>query len=200
MEKRIARIARWLDRCARACSARSWQSALMDMECAKAELEEARKDLWTRAAGSPRGLPATKRISRVLMASVLGLFLIMSVAGPLAVAPADRAERASASADSPSLEWVSTDERALLTALRKSLSDSNLARLSARPESTSGVNVVAAVAEAAKPNSGQLTGESGRKVQAPSPGGKEFDTIINLVQIGQRALREKEAAISFYAP
>lgn len=201
MEKRIARITRWLDRCAKACSAKSWQSALMDMECAKAELEDARRDLWARAEGSPQGSPAAKRAGRALVASTLGLFLVMSAAGPLAAPPAGPGEvRTSVFLESASsLEWVSTDEKALLTALRRSLSDANLARLS------SGAGEALPAAPAAKIQAGlnerrPPAMETVRKDQSPSHGGREFDTIINLVQIGQKALRERESAIRFDAP
>lgn len=203
MEKRIARIARWLNRCAEACSARSWQSALMDMECAKAELEEARRDLWARAEGRQQPFNAAWRAARAVGASVLGLFLVMASAMPLAAPAPGHRERASALMESSSsLEWVSTDEKALLTALRSSLSDANLARLSALAGD-------APVKAAIPAEEGTRAGFRQKPVPAPeeavkhqtsSHGGREFDTIINLVQIGQRSLREREPAVRFDAP
>jgi len=201
MEKKIARIARWLDRCSKACSAMSWQSALLDMECAKAELEEARAQLWARAEGSVQASPVMRRAGRLTLAAVLGLFLVLSIAGPLAV----QAARETVSiASGPSLEWVSTDEKALLSALRRNLSDANLARLSAEPEE----NGLAGEAEAttaarqadARRNSTVRQGGAKENLQNPSSSGREFDTIITLVQIGQKALRERESAIRFDAP
>lgn len=203
MEKRIARIARWLNRCAEACSARSWQSALMDMECAKAELEEARRDLWARAEGRQQPFNAAWRAARAVGASALGLFLVMASAMPLAAPAPGHRERASALMESSSsLEWVSTDEKALLTALRSSLSDANLARLSALAGD-------APVKAAIPAEEGTRAGFRQKPVPAPeeavkhqtsSHGGREFDTIINLVQIGQRSLREREPAVRFDAP
>lgn len=203
MEKRIARIARWLNRCAEACSARSWQSALMDMECAKAELEEARRDLWARAEGRQQPFNAAWRAARAVGASALGLFLVMASAMPLAAPAPGHRERASALMESSSsLEWVSTDEKALLTALRSSLSDANLARLSALAGD-------APVKAAISAEEGTRAGFRQKPVPAPeeavkhqtsSHGGREFDTIINLVQIGQRSLREREPAVRFDAP
>jgi len=203
MEKRIARIARWLNRCAEACSARSWQSALMDMECAKAELEEARRDLWARAEGRQQPFNAAWRAARAVGASALGLFLVMASAMPLAAPAPGHRERASALMESSSsLEWVSTDEKALLTALRSSLSDANLARLSALAGD-------APVKGAIPAEEGTRAGFRQKPVPAPeeavkhqtsSHGGREFDTIINLVQIGQRSLREREPAVRFDAP
>ena len=135
------------------------------------------------------------------MAAVLGLFLVLSIAGPLAV----QAARETVSiASGPSLEWVSTDEKALLSALRRNLSDANLARLSAEPEE----NGLAGEAEAttaarqadARRNSTVRQGGAKENLQNPSSSGREFDTIITLVQIGQKALRERESAIRFDAP
>lgn len=201
MEKKIARITRWLDRCAKACSARSWQSALLDMECAKAELDEARSELWARAEGSAQVSPVIRKAGRMTLAAALGLFLVLSVAGPLAV---QTAREAVSIASGPSLEWVSTDEKALLSALRRSLSDANLARLSTEP----GEEYLprgAAAADAARPadNRRNLSVRQGREnenLQNGSSSGGEFDTIITLVQIGQKALRERESAIRFDAP
>lgn len=200
MERRIGRIVRWLDRCAKACSAGSWQSALMDMECAKAELEGVRQDLWARAEGNPAGSRVVRRTGRAVTAAALGLALVMSVAGPLAAPPSGRGERATVLAESASsLEWVSTDEKALLTALRHSLSDANLARLSVEEEAPRPRGE--APAPVAKPRTGAVrVREEGPEVQTPSHGSGEFDTIINLVQIGQRALRDRESAIRFDAP
>lgn len=203
MEKRIARIARWLNRCAEACSARSWQSALMDMECAKAELEEARRDLWARAEGRQQPFNAAWRAARAVGASVLGLFLVMASAMPLAAPAPGHRERASALMESSSsLEWVSTDEKALLTALRSSLSDANLARLSALAGDAP-VKAAIPAEEGTRAGFRQKpvpAAEEAVKHQTSSHGGREFDTIINLVQIGQRSLREREPAVRFDAP
>ncbi len=201
MEKKIARIARWLDRCSKACSAMSWQSALLDMECAKAELEEARAQLWARAEGSTQASPVVRRAGRMALAAVLGLFLVLSVAGPVAV---QTAREAVSIASGPSIEWVSTDEKALLSALRRSLSDANLARLSAEPEESgpAGKAETTTVARQADSSRNSMARQRGpkEKFQNPSSSGREFDTIITLVQIGQKALRERESAIRFDAP
>ncbi|TDY65087.1 hypothetical protein C8D99_101237 [Aminivibrio pyruvatiphilus] len=201
MEKKIARITRWLDRCAKACSARSWQSALLDMECAKAELDEARSELWARAEGGSQASPVIRKAGRLTLTAALGLFLVLSVAGPLAV---QTAREAVSIASGPSLEWVSTDEKALLSALRRSLSDANLARLSAEPGDKI-KHREPAITAAARPSDNRrnlsvLQGRENENLQNGSSSGREFDTIITLVQIGQKALRERESAIRFDAP
>jgi hypothetical protein len=201
MEKKIARIVRWLDRCSKACSAKSWQSALLDMECAKAELDEARSELWARAEGSSQASPVIRKVGRISLAAALSLFLVLSVAGPLSV---QTARETVSVASGPSLEWVSTDEKALLSALRRSLSDANMARLSTEQgEEPPARESVASPAVRPADNRRNLSVRQGRKngnLQIDSSSGREFDTIINLVQIGQKALRERESAIRFDAP
>jgi hypothetical protein len=107
-------------------------------------------------------------------------------------------------ASGPSIEWVSTDEKALLSALRRSLSDANLARLSAEPEENAlsretETTTAARQADSSRNSMARQRGPK-EKLQNPSSSGREFDTIITLVQIGQKALRERESAIRFDAP
>jgi hypothetical protein len=171
------------------------------MECAKAELDEARSELWARAERNPQASPAIRKVGRMTLAAALGLFLVLSVAGPLAV---QTVREAVSIASGPSLEWVSTDEKALLSALRRSLSDANLARLSAEPGEEPPARG-AVVSNAARPsdtrrNLSVLQGRENENLQNDSSSGREFDTIITLVQIGQKALRERESAIRFDAP
>ena len=136
-------------------------------------------------------------------ASALGLFLVMASAMPLAAPAPGHRERASALMESSSsLEWVSTDEKALLTALRSSLSDANLARLSALAGDAP-VKAAISAEEGTRAGFRQKpvpAAEEAVKHQTSSHGGREFDTIINLVQIGQRSLREREPAVRFDAP
>ena len=190
MEKKIARISRWLDRCSRACAARSWKNALLDMECAKAELEEARSELWVRAERDGETAPSGGKAVRALCISALSVVLLLSVAAPVAVQTAYLSQREA----EPALEWVTSDEKALLAVLRKNLSEANLAYLS---EETSSVSSFQPGEGAGKerargadkmnvPASKQWTSRDG-----------EMDSILALVQIGQNALRGSESPIRF---
>ena len=197
MEKKIARISRWLDRCARACSARSWKNALLDMECAKAELEEARSELWIRAERDGETAPASGKTVRVVCVSCLSVLLLLSVAAPIALQPAS----VQGIAEQPGIEWVTSDEKALLSALRKNLSEANLASLSGAdfslpPEEQE--------ATAAQPGAAAGRERSAGTDKKSLPFGRqrtegigEMDSILALVQIGQNALRESESPIRF---
>ncbi len=190
MEKKIARISRWLDRCTRACSARSWKNALLDMECAKAELEEARSELWVRAERDGETAPSAGKAVRVLCISSLSILLLLSVAAPVAMQPAFLSQTVS----EPALEWVTSDEKALLAALRKNLSEANLAYLSEgtpavssfQPEEGAGKERARGTDKKNVPAAKQWTSRDG-----------DMDSILALVQIGQNALRESESPIRF---
>jgi len=253
MEKKIARIYRWLERCAKACAADSWNSALLDVECAKAELEDVRTEIWSKTEGVRQVRPI-RRGALVLKASFLSVVLLFSLAAPLAVqssGPASSVYQASGNVHSGAhvLEWVTGDEQAVLAALRKSLSDANRAWSAAalRGESdavaheTSGMravgedegltehnNLVALASplsegsggarepgaspvsrrERAKDRGEPANVLAGRKNEVgagedavrSSSGASELDSIISLVQLGQKALRERESPIRFQRP
>ena len=190
MEKKIARISRWLDRCGRACSARSWKNALLDMECAKAELEEARSELWVRAERDGDTAPSAGKAVRVVCVSCLSILLLLSVAAPVAMQP----EFLSEAASEPALEWVTSDEKALLAVLRKNLSEANLAYLSEetssvssfQPEEGAGKELVRGADKKNIPAAKEWTSRDG-----------DTDSILALVQIGQNALRGSESPIRF---
>ena len=198
MEKKIARITRWLDRCVKACSACAWQSALLDMECAKAELEEVRADLWARAEGAPAPLNVAGDMWRFACVSCLSLLLVLSVAAPLAV----QSVRSSvADVPDPVLEWVTADEKALLSAVRKNLSEANLVWISSQenkrfsPESLPVSPMSRELPKVRVPEA-----KESMRAENSAPADREFDTILTLVQIGQKALREQEPAIRFDSP
>lgn len=259
MEKKIARIYRWLERCAKACSAGSWNSALLDMECAKAELEDVRTEIWSKTEGVFEVRP-TRRGALALKASFLSVVLLFSLAAPLAIQssrPASSVYQASGNVHSGEhvLEWVTGDEQAVLAALRKSLSDANRAwseaalrdetdavageaasgpamdeeSLAMDEESLEEEKTYVARAPSASGGSGgsresgaetvsrrerpRAQGEpaadpaglkngviAGKDAIRPAAAVNELDSIISLVQIGQKALRESESPIQFQRP
>ncbi|NLM71359.1 MAG: hypothetical protein GX181_05310 [Synergistaceae bacterium] len=199
MDKKIVRICRWLERCAKACSAGSWGSALMDVECAKAELEDARSEIWARAEAE-RVAPAPKRGAKAFRVALVGTAMLFALAAPLAMQSYGPVP-AQVVAEENVLEWVTADEKAVLDALRKSLSEANLAWLSEMREAETDADLGLPPADEAG------RGSAGRKVaarrEAPpvveakpsSPPAVELDSILALVQIGQKALREREPTI-----
>ncbi|MFA7620784.1 MAG: hypothetical protein WCY56_02930 [Aminobacteriaceae bacterium] len=191
MDRKIARIYRWLERCAKACSAGSWGSALVDMECAKAELEEARSEIWARAEGAHTAQQG-KRGARAFRVALVGTAMLFAFAAPLAMQSPVPAP-AGIVAEEDMLEWVTADEKAVLNALRRSLSEANLAWISERRESK--------VESAAKEAPGRRVAASreepvaGEVKTSSPPEAAELDSILALVQIGQKVLRERESPV-----
>ena len=64
VDKKVAGIIRWLERFKKSCSAGAIESALMDAECARADLENLRLDVW--ASLSPQTKTGNKIFSRFL--------------------------------------------------------------------------------------------------------------------------------------
>ena len=82
MERRIAAIIRWLERFQNSYRAGALENALMDAECARADLENLRLDVWARIAQGP--LPRRLRVGRALGVLVSMSLIVLATASPLA--------------------------------------------------------------------------------------------------------------------
>ena len=82
-EKRIDGIIRWLERLKKSYKSGAMESALMDAECARADLEMLRQEVWSKAV--PSAVPHNGiRASAVFRAAVLAAAIVMSYVAPLA--------------------------------------------------------------------------------------------------------------------
>jgi hypothetical protein len=192
LEKRLMRVQRWVDRCMEACRCNAWNSAIAELECARAELDSASREIWEAASETqnrmqPRWLYGSKAVLlHVVPVAILILFLAV---GPTSMesffSPTPLAIETS-----PSVEWVTADEKVLLENLRK-----NLSRNLAADFPEAGVERVAVGRPAArsKPlNKVESTGQG--KAQIPAvfsqPGvSVAAEDLLSLIQVGQRALR-----------
>lgn len=203
MEKKIRKVQKWLERCVLACRSGSWENALAEMECANAEMEMARKDLWARV--SEEGMHGKKGVITLfpdfVLAGGLALLLVLFTAVPVS--------RLHISAFIPStddrdlkVEFVNSEEEVILQALRRSLSengfretvftDSSQTDMSGRSEMTrDGMEQVHAVPDPVR----------SVKVVAQMPVNKneqtdlDMERLLTLVQVGEKALRESGPAI-----
>ena len=192
MEKRLMRVQRWIDRCMEACRCKAWNSAIAELECARAELDSASREIWEEASETqirmqPRWLYGSKTVLlHVVPVSILILFLAV---GPTSM-ESFLSPTSLAIEPSPSVEWVTADEKVMLENLRKNRSQR---RASDFPEA--GVERVAVGRPAArsKPlNKVESTGQG--KAQIPAvfsqPGvSVAAEDLLSLIQVGQRALR-----------
>ncbi|MDR1874584.1 MAG: hypothetical protein LBQ90_06190 [Synergistaceae bacterium] len=194
MERRIVGVVRWLERCLKAFRAGGLESALMDAECARAELEHLRKDLWAAierkklngdsARAGAAGCP--------LRAASVAVVIVLLTATPLLRPEEQRAVRPEPTA---SLEWVTPDEKALLGNLRRYLSDSN--PFASIPPERDGA-LATTEPETRKP---QATGKiAERPVEAEKRNdegeGIPYDRIASLVRAGERALKNERSIIT----
>lgn len=191
MENKIRKVQRWLERCIDACKSKSWENALADMECAKAELESARKELWSVVDGS-REAARSRRRSRSLEASFVATILVLMSAMPVAMPePMRKAVQSIGWEDQRAmLEFLTRDEKALITSLRKSLSNANRFEATEEREelpSSSQISVASVPDKKVK--------FAKRKRADDIDGPIALDEVVQLLEIGQKALRRNEGFI-----
>ena len=196
MEKRVAGIIRWLERCVKAYKSGAVESALMDAECARADIETLRCDLWKKLEGCPdtraRRFNSVKAAEALLWA--VGITLI--TATPLALQQ-ERLTRENRAGVNVTLEWVTADERELLSNVRR------------RPEETvalvvSDVPIVepqvlpAHAAEPVRrrnPEPPPLRSEPQQREQIAPEMHLPYDRILSLIETGERAMKNDSPAI-----
>ena len=175
MERRIAGIIRWLERCLRAHKAGALESALMDVECARADIEHLRNEIWT-TLEQKRSLKSRGKLSLMpLNAVLLALTVLLAAATPLALLQEMRERQEVA----VTLEWVTPDEKMLLGNLRKHLSDNNsFTRLPAASAANKSI--------APPPEKKRI-----EKDEMSVP----YDRILSLVKAGEKALKNETPLI-----
>ena len=83
VEKRIAGIIRWLERLNKSYSTGEMASALMEAECAKADLETLRRDVWAKV--SPEDIaPKRSVVMTFLRPAFLAAIIVMMMVFPVA--------------------------------------------------------------------------------------------------------------------
>jgi len=194
MERRVAGIIRWLERCINAYKGGAVESALMDAECARADIETLRGDLWKKIKG--RHSVRTRRLNFFKMAETLFLTIgiMLITATPLALSQSEYAREDRANGPFV-LEWVTPDERELLGNIRKRPDDSLAMALI--PEET----IVEPVEAKAAPRTVE---PAKRRSQEPPPLRSEqkkpetsltYDSILSLIETGERAMKSEPPAI-----
>jgi hypothetical protein len=219
LEKRLARIERWFKRCVAACRSGSWSSALMEIECMEAETREFHDELWRaaedasneRERGRDRFASSCGFGFRVVFAAVA---IVLSAVFPLSM----ETDGGYAARSAVSIELLSSSEAEILSALRENLSNANMGRVVVAVEipaktdapvppdpAPAGAAMAAQMPRVvvkpvpAPERSAAAAGAAG--VQGADDGGASRDQpsvedVISLIQVGQRALRVSEPAIT----
>jgi len=118
MERRVAGIIKWLERCIKAYKDGAVENALMDAECARADIEILRGELWKKAENRARTRVRRFSFLKTAEAFLLACGIMLLAATPLALQQ-DRPTRNSKAEEYLTLEWITPDERELLTNLRR---------------------------------------------------------------------------------
>jgi hypothetical protein len=201
MEQNVRRISKWIERCALACRLKKWPEALLEIECARAELETVRSGLWERAEEESLGRVRVSSREWVFpfRVALVGGLLLLCAALPLSTEDPGFSAYSVARNSVTVLEFVTPDERDLLRAMRSSLSE-----WAERSGSSSGTDVplraestVAAVpreveravpARETTPSTLLVVRE--RAEEKEKRGTVPLEDVLALVQKGERALRE----------
>ncbi|HOU32476.1 MAG TPA: hypothetical protein PK393_01420 [Synergistaceae bacterium] len=208
MERKIRRVQRWLDRCLEACRIGQWQAALAEMECARTDLDLARRALWDELSAvdkSTRRRPF--RGGAALRGALVGALVILAVAHPLAFDDPS-------GAPSPSLvpeivAFVTRDEQSLILALRTRLGEGALrqgagewSQLSSEEEGALRRDAGARAAGRGVPPERKSPSGAGRSAvlkedlpRATEGGGLPAEDLLALVQVGERALRDASVRV-----
>ncbi len=203
MEKRLKRVQRWVDRCIEACRCKAWTSAVAELECARAELESASREIWEAALegeSSPRAGRAFVTKAPFLHALPVTVLILLLAVGPTSIESFNPAGPLVLETG-PSVEWLTADERALLENFRKSLSVGTGANTS-DPGGETVLSVPFAGRKARKGTPAEAV-EQETGMQAVSPKGTApiaAEDLLSLIQVGQRALRPEGESVRVERP
>ncbi len=204
VERQVRRVQRWLDRCLEACRIGQWQAALAEMECARTDLEIARRSLWEKVTAEGAAEPKRRWGVAVLQGAMVSSLVILAAAHPLGFE--DPATLAAREVEPSIVAFVTQDEQALLLALRARLGEGALRQttedLAQLPSSERGgtpqeeaSSPGGRTALTEKKRSSGSGGDAARRGGDPAPRVTEgavlpAEDILALVQVGERALRD----------
>jgi hypothetical protein len=181
----------------KACKTGALESALMDAECARADIERLRNEVWEKLERRHRAKTRGRLAWIPLKAAFWAFTVLLTAATPLALfqegSTRERQER-----ETVTLEWVTPDEKTLLSNLRRHLSDSN-PFASIQPPMQTQVPIQTPTRAPVREEREPVVRAASRR--APEIAAREdaadipYDRIISLVQAGEKAMKNGEPAI-----
>lgn len=202
VEKKIHRVMRWLERCTLAYRGESYGSALMDIECARVDFDSARDEIYDKL--NKQYNPASRKhyFVKFIRTAMASAAILLSVAAPISFM-----ENTFSAVDAKSsLEWVNSDEKALLRNLREQLSNANSGWVSDLTDSS----VIAYSEETEDEINGEQKSSFPSKPEQISAGKnyvieqpirnsrtivKNETQIFTLLKIGENALKDNPSAV-----
>jgi hypothetical protein len=197
MEKRIAGIIRWLERCLEAQRAGELESALMDVECARADMDLLRDGVWSKLD--------RRRAARRRRAFVLALFktalgaavILLAAATPLSfpLGKLDKLEKKARQETIAALEPAILDETK--TTPPAELREIPIGRENLQAEflpSSAGPARTAVSAISVNPKRTEARSTPDRQDERNEMN-LSYENILALVQMGEKALKNEKPAI-----
>jgi hypothetical protein len=211
-DKRLKRIERWLKRCVEACRCGAWAEAIMEIGCMEAETREFREELWEKAECEAARIPQRslkKTLFCCMKVAALSAVFVLSAGLPLST----EQDRAFYGFQPDSIALLTSTESDILNALRETLSNRNTGTVilsielpeSIEPPVPRSLGAAAAETEmpARRAPAVRIAETAGtappEATPAPEPKEQEGPTVeevLSLIQIGQRALRASEPAVT----
>ena len=220
MEKRVAGIIRWLERCVKAYKDGAVESALMDAECARADIEALRGDLWRKLEQCHNVRVRRLNFFKTAEAFFWAFGIMLITATPLALQQ-DGPTGENRSGGNFTLEWVTPDEMELLGNLRRRPGDSLAVKpeepmvnagqwtadskpmMTVEPEEpivehrVTSVPVEPVRRRSPEPPSSrnEQNEQSNQSNQKEPETGLTYDRILSLIETGERAMKNEAPAI-----
>lgn len=184
VDKRVAGIIRWLERLKKSYSSGAMENALMDAECARADLENLRLDVW--ATLDPQAKPDNKFFSRILdfaRVSSLAILIVLLTVFPIS-------KEIQAPAVEHSKEKITLAQPIIIVREEKieknqAKSDNNIAVVKTKkPTRTANVKKPQPVVQE------KITAKN-----EPEQKTVAYDKVFSLIQTGERALKNNRSVI-----
>ena len=189
VDKRVAGIIRWLERLKKSYSSGAMESALMDAECARADLENLRLDVWATLA--PGSKPENKIFSRALNFSRVFSLAVLIVL--LAVFPISKETQPPVIEHKK--EKITFAEPIIVIreekTKTKTQSDNNIAAASVSTGKTKKTARPAVVKKSQPVSQPKIQAEK----KEPEQKAVAYDKVFSLMQTGQRALKGSSTVI-----
>ena len=185
VEKRIAGIIRWLERLNKSYSTGEMASALMEAECAKADLETLRRDVWAKV--SPEEIaPKRSIVMAFLRPAFLAAIIVMVMVFPVAKdIPVNITAQEAAEPEVMAVPVVVAEQKP---------------EVAVKPESQP-KKIVQAKKTTFSKKLDQLKKEAATMTASPAPQKASpaktvaYDKVFSLMQTGQRALKNNNSVI-----
>ena len=185
VDKKVAGIIRWLERLKKSYSSGAMENALMDAECARADLENLRLDVWANL--EPKNQQGSKIFSRVINFSRVASLAVLIVL--LAVFPISKEVQAPAAVNKKS---EITLAEPIIIIREEKINNEISAVNNTKPKRVAAKT--ANIKKSAVPSSEKII-QAKTRASERTQKTVAYDKVFSLMQTGQRALKNNSSVI-----